>query len=178
MNADIKPEESTVSVNETLWASNGPGETLSMNTFEQALEMMGGLAQPTSYFGRTMAEGNRNTIVLHPAFESQLAEAGFTKQYIVQWLYDKLAEKSTSVRLRVACICRLSWQRCQFHLQENAGYYVPGIAMRPEVASDLRAIFNSPDRTEAERYPQIAVKKYERQRQNLQPGFSIMYRKD
>jgi putative transposase len=54
------------------------------------------------------------------------------------------------------------WQRCQFHLQQNAGHYVPRIDMRPQVASDLRAIFNSPDRTEAERHLQIAVKKYDK----------------
>ena len=34
--------------------------------------------------------------------------------------------------------------------------------MRTQVASDLRAIFNSPDRTEAERHLQIGVKKYEK----------------
>jgi len=54
------------------------------------------------------------------------------------------------------------WQRCQFHLQQNAGHYVPRIDMRTQVASDLRAIFHSPDRTEAERHLQIAVKKYEK----------------
>jgi putative transposase len=54
------------------------------------------------------------------------------------------------------------WQRCQFHLQQNAGHYVPRMDMRAKVASDLRAIFNSPDRTEAERHLQIAVKKYEK----------------
>lgn len=54
------------------------------------------------------------------------------------------------------------WQRCQFHLQQNAGHYVPRIDMRVQVASDLRVIFNSPDRTEANRHLQIAVKKYEK----------------
>ncbi len=43
------------------------------------------------------------------------------------------------------------WQRCQFHLQQNAGHYVPRIEMRREVAADLRAIFESTDRPEAER---------------------------
>jgi putative transposase len=52
------------------------------------------------------------------------------------------------------------WQRCQFHLQQNAGHYVPRIDMRYRVASDLRAIFNSPDRAEAERRLEITVKKY------------------
>ncbi|HAL17538.1 MAG TPA: IS256 family transposase, partial [Anaerolineaceae bacterium] len=33
------------------------------------------------------------------------------------------------------------WQRCQFHLQQNAGAYVPKQAMRMEVAADIRAMF-------------------------------------
>jgi transposase-like protein len=34
--------------------------------------------------------------------------------------------------------------------------------MRPRVASDLRAIFNAPDRAEADRLLQLTVKKYEK----------------
>lgn len=52
------------------------------------------------------------------------------------------------------------WQRCQFHLQQNAGHYVPRIEMRREVAGDLRAIFESGDRPEAERRLRQAVDKY------------------
>jgi transposase-like protein len=63
---------------------------------------------------------------------------------------------------REARLPGVPWQRCQFHLQQNAGHYVPRIDMRPKVASDLRAIFNSPDRAEAERHLQIATKKYEK----------------
>lgn len=43
------------------------------------------------------------------------------------------------------------WQRCQFHLQRNAAPRVPKVAMRPEVSRQLRAIFNAPDQSEAER---------------------------
>jgi putative transposase len=53
------------------------------------------------------------------------------------------------------------WQRCQFHLQQNAGPYVPRIEMRREVAADLRAIFESTDRLEAERRLSQAVDKYQ-----------------
>jgi transposase-like protein len=63
---------------------------------------------------------------------------------------------------REARLPGVPWQRCQFHLQQNAGHYVPRISMRAQVASDLRAIFNSPDRTEAERHLQITVKKYDK----------------
>jgi putative transposase len=52
------------------------------------------------------------------------------------------------------------WQRCQFHLQQNAGHYVPRIEMRREVAADLRAIFESRDRLEAERKLRQAIDKY------------------
>ena len=54
------------------------------------------------------------------------------------------------------------WQRCQFHLQQNAGHYLPRIEMRREVAADLRAIFESTDRWEAERRLCQAVEKYAR----------------
>ncbi|EDM25707.1 transposase [Lentisphaera araneosa HTCC2155] len=45
----------------------------------------------------------------------------------------------------------IPWQRCQFHLQQNAGAYVPKKAMRSEVAQDIRDIFNAPSKLEAER---------------------------
>src|SRR5687767_7166682 len=31
----------------------------------------------------------------------------------------------------------VAWQRCQFHLQQNAGHYAPRVAMRSEIAADL-----------------------------------------
>ena len=37
------------------------------------------------------------------------------------------------------------WQRCQFHLQQNAQAYVPRLDMRAKVAADIRSIFNCPD---------------------------------
>lgn len=53
------------------------------------------------------------------------------------------------------------WQRCQTHLQRNATAYVPKVAMRKDVATDIRDIFNAPSRPEAERRLQLTVKKYE-----------------
>jgi putative transposase len=52
------------------------------------------------------------------------------------------------------------WQRCQFHLARNAMAYVPKVAMRKEVGASLRAVFDAPDRAEAERQLDLAVKKY------------------
>jgi putative transposase len=42
------------------------------------------------------------------------------------------------------------WQRCQFHLQQNAQAYVPRQALKREVAADIRSIFAAADRAAAE----------------------------
>jgi putative transposase len=65
--------------------------------------------------------------------------------------------------LRAALASRFAsvpWQRCQFHLQRNVMAFVPRVEMRAEVAADLRAIFDSPDRAEAERRLQLVAEKY------------------
>jgi len=61
---------------------------------------------------------------------------------------------------RRAVFGSVPWQRCHFHLQQNAGNYVPRQSMRAEVAADIRAIFNAPDRHTAERLLQTAIQKY------------------
>lgn len=53
------------------------------------------------------------------------------------------------------------WQRCHFHLQQNAQAYVPTQDMRKQVAADIRAIFNASNRHEAERLLQMASQKYQ-----------------
>lgn len=52
------------------------------------------------------------------------------------------------------------WQRCQFHLQQNAQAYVPKQSMKEEVAEDIRSIFNSANREEADRLLKLAIAKY------------------
>src|SRR3954447_122697 len=52
-------------------------------------------------------------------------------------------------------------QRCQFHLMENAMAFVPKPGMRKAVVAGIRAVFDAPDRPEAERQLEIAVKKYQ-----------------
>ena len=61
---------------------------------------------------------------------------------------------------RQAELTGVPWQRCQFHLQQNASAYVPKIAMRRAVARALRSIFNSPDREEARRRTQLVAASY------------------
>jgi putative transposase len=52
---------------------------------------------------------------------------------------------------RKAVLPGVPWQRCQFHLHQNALHYVPKVAMRKQVAADIKCIFDAPDRHEAKR---------------------------
>jgi putative transposase len=61
---------------------------------------------------------------------------------------------------RKAVFTGIPWQRCQFHLQQNAQQYIPRVGMRKEAAEDIRTIFNAPDRDTAESYLKKAVAKY------------------
>lgn len=54
----------------------------------------------------------------------------------------------------------VEWQRCQFHLQQNAAKYVTRQAKRKDVARDLRGVFDAPDRTQAERLLKMTIDKY------------------
>ncbi|MRS05503.1 IS256 family transposase, partial [bacterium] len=82
---------------------------------------------------------------------------------------------------RRAVFGSVPWQRCQFHLQQNAGAYLPKQAMRLEVAADIRSMFNAPDRKTAEELLQAAIQKYAVSaprlsawlEDNLSEGFSV-----
>jgi transposase-like protein len=82
---------------------------------------------------------------------------------------------------RRAVLGSVPWQRCQFHLQRNAGTYVPKQAMRMEVAADIRSMFNAPDRKIAEEFLQAAIQKYAVSaprlsawlEENLSEGFAV-----
>jgi putative transposase len=61
---------------------------------------------------------------------------------------------------RAARFAGVPWQRCQFHLAQNALQYVPTLAMRREAARDLRSVLDASDRSEADRQLDRIVKKY------------------
>ena len=63
---------------------------------------------------------------------------------------------------RKAVFTGIPWQRCQFHLQQNAQSYVPRAGMRSEVAEDIRSIFDSPNIEMAEELLKKTVAKYAR----------------
>jgi hypothetical protein len=88
------PDESVVTVCETLSVVRGPSETLFMETYEQRLEKMRSIfSQHTNVFSRfgMPPRGNpgaRHMIAMHPTMARQLANAGFTRESFIQWLHD------------------------------------------------------------------------------------------
>ena len=68
---------------------------------------------------------------------------------------------------RLAVFGGIPWQRCQFHLQQNAQGYVPHKDMQTEVAADIRTIFDAPDRSTAEAYLVRTVAKYKQSASRL-----------
>ena len=66
---------------------------------------------------------------------------------------------------RLAVFGGALWQRCQFHLppikpQQNASAYVPRQDMKPQMAADIRAIFNAQDKAEADALLKRTAQKY------------------
>jgi transposase-like protein len=61
---------------------------------------------------------------------------------------------------RKAVMPNVAWQRCQFHLQQNAQSYVTKRSKKSEVASDIRAIFNAANQDDAKRQLGLFVERY------------------
>ena len=82
---------------------------------------------------------------------------------------------------RRAVFPSVPWQRCQFHLQQNAQAYVPRLDMRAKVAADIRSVFLAQDRPSAERrlaelltaYSASAPKLAAWMEHNLPEGFTV-----
>jgi len=96
-------------------------------------------------------------------------------EHEVHWrsfLSDLVARGLTGVKLitsdahsglraaRRAVFGGVPWQRCQFHLQQNAQAYVPRQHLRSQVADDIRSVFNAPNLAEAERLLKQLTEKY------------------
>lgn len=82
---------------------------------------------------------------------------------------------------RRATLPSVPWQRCQFHLQQNAQAYVTRLDQRKPIAQRIRAIFNAPDRAEAERLLKQAIEAWSADapklaqwaEDNLPEGFTV-----
>ena len=132
------------------------------------------------------AEGNRDVL----ACSVSLSEAEVHWRVFLSGLKDRglygleliVSDAHEGLKAaRKAVFPGVAWQRCQFHLQQNAGQYVPKMALRIPVAADIRAIFNAPDQEEAEhllekfldRYEKIAPRLTQWAEEALPEGFTV-----
>lgn len=82
---------------------------------------------------------------------------------------------------RRAVFPSVPWQRCQFHLQQNAQAYVTRIDQRQSVALRIRTIFNAPEQSEAQRLLDQALEYWRQEapklaawaEDNLPEGFTV-----
>jgi transposase-like protein len=82
---------------------------------------------------------------------------------------------------RQAVFGAVPWQRCQFHLQQNAQAYVPRLDQRAQVARALRSVFECASRAAAElrlkeivtHYTKSAPKLATWLEENLPQGFTV-----
>jgi putative transposase len=82
---------------------------------------------------------------------------------------------------RRAVFPSIPWQRCQFHLQQNAQAYVTRLDQRKPVALRIRSIYNAPDKAEAERLLRQAIEVWKTEapklaqwaEENLPEGFTV-----
>lgn len=82
---------------------------------------------------------------------------------------------------RAAVFPAVPWQRCQFHLQQNAQAYVPRVDLRLQVAADIRSIFNSDSLADAQARLKTIIGKYSKtapalaawMEENLPQGFAV-----
>ena len=73
------------------------------------------------------------------------------------------------------------WQRCQFHLQQNAGHYVTKKADQKSVAADIRDIFQAQNLEKAKQRLKETVEKYQKSspklsswiEENIQEGLTV-----
>ena len=63
---------------------------------------------------------------------------------------------------RQAVMPGVPWQRCQFHTIQNAMAHVPKVAMRVDVARDIKRIFSADDAAEADRRLKDTVTRYQK----------------
>ena len=61
---------------------------------------------------------------------------------------------------RKAVLGGATWQRCQFHLAQNAIHYAPTMAIRKRIGAELRAVWNARDLKAAEAELAALVERY------------------
>jgi transposase-like protein len=82
---------------------------------------------------------------------------------------------------RMAVFPSIPWQRCQFHLAQNAQSYAPKQSMKLEIGEVMREIFNSPTIEIAREMTRRAIERYQKRalefakwlEENIEEGLTV-----
>jgi putative transposase len=66
-----------------------------------------------------------------------------------------------------ATLPSVAWQRCLFHLAQNAGAHVPSVAMKKEACAAVREIYQALDRDEATMRMKKVIERYQERAQKF-----------
>jgi transposase-like protein len=132
------------------------------------------------------AQGRRSVLGVSVSLsEAEVHWREFLSRLQERGLYGvRLIVSDNHAGLKAACAARfagVAWQRCQFHLMQNALHQVPRQNQKSEVAQALREVFNAPDLPEAQRRLQQLVQTYEKSlprlsqwlEENIPQGLSV-----
>ena len=110
-------------------------------------------------------DGRREIIGVSVAIsEAEVHWREFLKSLVARGLHGaKLIVSDDHSGLKAArksVLPSVPWQRCQFHLQQNAQAYIRKQSERSKVGQQLRAVFNAPNHDEANRHLSMLIDGY------------------
>jgi putative transposase len=152
----------------TKWRERPLGETpyVQLDARYEKVRVGGTVVSASLLIGQGVTPEGRRTIL---GVSVSLSEAEIHWREFLASLQERglhgvqLVTSDDHAGLRAALTARLpgvNWQRCQFHLAKNLFDHLPPNVPQQEASADLRAVFNAPNRAEADRLLELMVSKY------------------
>lgn len=112
------------------------------------------------------SEGHRSVLGVSVALtEAEVHWREFFKSLLARGLHGVELISSDAhagmAEARKACFAGVPWQRCQFHLQQNALQHAPNEAVKSQVSDDLKGVFDAGDQDAANEQLARVVRKYQ-----------------
>lgn len=112
------------------------------------------------------SEGHRSVLGVSVALtEAEVHWREFFKSLLARGLHGVQLISSDAhagmAEARKACFAGVPWQRCQFHLQQNALQHAPNEAVKSQVSDDLKVVFDAGDQDAANEQLVRVVRKYQ-----------------
>ena len=136
-----------------------------INTLQGEIQLSIPQTPNGGFYPSCLEKGIRSVLgVSVELLEAEVHWRKFLESLIVRGLHGlKLIVSDNHVGLKAARMSvfpSVPWQRCQFHLQQNATAHIPRKSMQQEVHNDIRDVFNMPTRSDAEIQLKKLIEKY------------------